>query len=170
MELNAINTAIGATNVVDLGKARKSFVGSLRKTSEVLAVYAQGMSQAFDLKDNQGNVTTKWYDLKGKLKQGVNDERALFVADMTEAGYEKGTIDVYWQRVKEASGRTKPQNRVSGGVDVDAENVKNLKTMLNRIDNAEPETAPLSFKVVALLLEAADLMGIDTKGYAITGE
>ena len=158
------------SKVVDLSNARRGFVGSLRKTSEVLAVYAQGMSQAFDLRDNQGNVTTKWFDLKGKLKAGVNEERALFVADMTAAGYEKGTIDVYWQRVKEASGRTKPQNRVSGGVDCDAENIKNLKTMLNRIDNAEPETAPLSFKVVALLIEAADLMGIDTKGYAVTGE
>jgi len=162
------NTVImAAGHVVNLDAARGAFIGGLVKTGEVLKTYAEGMNQAFDLRDNEGNVTTKWYDLKGKLKAGVNDERAKFVADMKAAGYEQGTIDVYWQRVKEAAGRTKTKNRVTGGNSVDDSNIRDLKTILNRIDNATEESAPLSHKVVALLVEAADLMGINTSEYAI---
>jgi hypothetical protein len=89
---------------------------------------------------------------------------------MESKGFETGTIDVYWGRVKDASGRVKTNNRVSGGTSVDELNIRDLKTMLNRIDNAETENAPLSNKVVDLLIAAADLMGIDTSAYAITGD
>jgi len=153
--------------VVNLDKAREGVVNVAGKTGEVIKTYGAAMCQAFNLTDPQGNVTTPWYDLKGKLALGVKEERAKFVGAMQSAGFETPTIDVYWQRVKEASGRVKTQNKVTGGVDVDAENIKMLKSILNRIDTVEPEKAPLSNKVVALLLMAADQMGIDTSAYAI---
>lgn len=165
MQKTVINQAV--SQVVNLDEARGNFIGGLVKTGQVLKTYADGISLAFDLRDNEGNITTKWYDLKGKLKVGVNAEREKFKADMLAAGYEQGTIDVYWQRVKEASGRTKTKNRVTGGNSVDDSNIRDLKTILNRIDNATEESAPLSHKVVALLVEAADLMGINTSEYAI---
>jgi hypothetical protein len=154
-------TIVSPTLVVDLSKSRKAFVGGLVKTGELIKGYANDMCAQFD------TITTKWFDLKGKLAKGVKEERALFVADMTEAGYETGTIDVYWGRVKDASGRIKSTNKVTGGTSVDDANIRDLKTILNRIDNAETESAPLSNKVVAILLMAADQMGIDTKAYAI---
>ena len=146
----------------DLSKSRKAFVGGLVKTGALIKDYAGDMCSQFN------TAITPWYELKGKLAKGVKEERALFVADMTEAGYEKGTIDVYWQRVKEASGRVKTVNRVTGGNSVDDMNIRDLKTILNRIDNADD--APLSNKVVALLLQAADQMGIDTSAYAVSSE
>jgi hypothetical protein len=154
-------TIIAPTLVVDLNKSRKAFVGGLVKTGELIKGYAGDMCAQFD------TTITKWYDLKGKLAQGVKEERKLFVADMLEAGYDTPTIDVYWGRVKDASGRVKSTNKVTGGNSVDDMNIRDLKTMLNRIDNAETESAPLSNKVVAILLMAADQMGIDTKAYAI---
>ena len=148
--------------VADLSVTRKAFVGGLVKTGALIKDYAGDMCAQFN------TAVTPWYELKGKLAKGVKEERALFVADMTEAGYEKGTIDVYWQRVKEASGRVKTTNRVTGGTSVDDMNIRDLKTILNRIDNADD--APLSNKVVDLLIAAADLMGIDTSAYAVSGD
>jgi len=165
MEKTIIANAIPL--VINLDNARTAVVNVAGKTGEVIKTYGAAMCQAFNLTDPQGNVTTPWYDLKGKLALGVKEERAKFVGAMQSAGFEQGTIDVYWQRVKEASGRVKTQNKVTGGIDVDAENIKMLKSILNRIDTVEPEKAPLSNKVVALLLMAADQMGIDTSAYAI---
>ena len=154
-------TIVTPTLVVDLNKSRKAFVGGLVKTGELIKGYAGDMCAQFN------TSITPWYELKGKLAQGVKEERKLFVADMLEAGYDTPTIDVYWGRVKDASGRVKSTNKVTGGNSVDDMNIRDLKTMLNRIDNAETESAPLSNKVVAILLMAADQMGIDTKAYAI---
>ena len=165
MEKTVIANAIAS--VINLDNARTAVVNVAGKTGEVIKTYGAAMCQAFNLTDPQGNVTTPWYELKGKLALGVKEERAKFVGAMQAAGFEQGTIDVYWQRVKEASGRVKTQNKVTGGIDVDAENIKMLKSILNRIDTVEPEKAPLSNKVVSLLLTAADQMGIDTSAYAI---
>ena len=151
--------------VANLDSTRTAVANVAGKTGEVIGAYGVAMCQAFNLTDKDGNITTPWYDLKGKLSQGVKDERAKFSSAMEAKGFAKPTIDVYWQRVKEASGRVKTVNRVTGGNSVDDMNIRDLKTILNRIDNAND--APLSNKVVALLLQAADQMGIDTKNYAI---
>lgn len=149
------------TPVANLSQARNNVVKIAGKTGEVIKAYAVAMRQAFDLVDNQGNVTTAWFDLKGKLKAGVNDERKAFKAAMDAAGYSTAVADVYWQRVKEASGYVTAGNKVKGGpVDIDAKTMAELKTIINRILNAEDiSTAQQSSKVKGLLIEAFEIMG-----------
>ena len=130
-------TSPSLTPVVNLSEARTALVNAVIKTGGVVQAYANGMCSAFNLLDNQGNVTTPWYELKGKLKAGVKDERALFVIAMTNVGFGKGTIDVYWQRVKEASGYVTAGNRAKGGTDTDSKTMAELKTIINRIYKAE---------------------------------
>ena len=163
MDIQVINANTDVT-IVNLAEARSAFVKGLKKTGEVLKDYANGMKQAFNLVDAEGNVTTPWYELKGKLKAGVNEERARFVADMTVAGFDKGTIDVYWQRVKEASGRAKSGTKVQGGAtDTDAKTLAELKTMINRIFKAEEagEDCKAS-ECKGILMEAYEYLGGNT--------
>jgi hypothetical protein len=134
----AIVTQVGITPVVPLYELRNDLVKSAKKTGQVLKAYATGLCSAFDLVDNEGNVTSKWYELKGKLKTGVNDERKLFVDAFKAEGFGEATINVYWQRVKEASGYETAGNKVSGGTtDIDAKTLAELKTLINRIFKAE---------------------------------
>jgi hypothetical protein len=127
-----------ATSVVTLSELRTDLVKSAKKTGQVLKAYAEGLNSSFDLIDNEGNVTSKWYELKGKLKAGVNDERKLFVDAFKGEGFGDATINVYWQRVKEAAGYETAGNKVSGGAqDVDAKTLAELKTLINRIFKAE---------------------------------
>ena len=134
----AIVTQVGIAPVIPLYDLRTDLVKAAKKTGQVLKSYADGLSSAFDLIDNEGNVTTKWYDLKGKLKTGVTDERKLFDQAFIDEGFEKGTINVYWERVKEAAGQVTLGNSVSGGTsDTDAKTLAELKTMINRIFKAE---------------------------------
>jgi hypothetical protein len=86
---------------------------------------------------------------------GLKLVRDEFVKGMTEAGYGKVTIDVYWQRVKEASGYVTSGNRVKGSETTDQKTMADLKTILNRIFKAEEsgeDCASSEFK--------GDLMGI----------
>lgn len=150
--------------VINLDNARHNLVGGMVKTGEVLKIYADAMNQAFTLRDNEGKVTTPWWELKGKLKAGVTEERAKFVAEMQAAGFEKGTIDVYWQRVKEASGKAKgTATRVTGGdTDVDAKTVAELKTIINRIFKAEEAgTDCLASEYKRTLMDVFEQMGGD---------
>ena len=101
--MSDINITTPATvRVINLTEAREALVSAAAKTGGVILTYALGLDAAFDLVDNQGNTTTKWFALKGKLKAGVKAERALFVSAFEAAGFTTGTVDVYWQRVKEA--------------------------------------------------------------------
>jgi hypothetical protein len=65
--------------------------------------------------------------------------------------------------VKDAAGRPKKAGKVSGGNSVDDLNIRDIKTILNRILGTDEDSAPLSFKAKDLLLEVADLIGIDTE-------
>ena len=135
---SAVVTQVGIAPVVPLYELRTDLVKSAKKTGQVLGAYANGLCSAFDLVDNGGNVTSKWYELKGKLKAGVNDERKLFVDAFKAEGFGEATINVYWQRVKEASGYVTAGNKVSGGAqDIDAKTLAELKTLINRIFKAE---------------------------------
>jgi hypothetical protein len=116
-------------------EARKGLVKVAKSTGSFIQGYADALG-FFDIADTNGNVT-KWYDLKGKAKQGIKMERDAFKADMTEAGYSTGTIDVYWQRVKEASGYETTGNRVTANLSTDDKTQADLKTILNRIFKAE---------------------------------
>ena len=147
--------------VANLTESRTQLVKGIGKIGALISGYSLALDQAFDLVDNTGAVTTKWFDLKGKLKAGLKGERANFVADMTQAGYGKATIDVYWQRVKEASGYVTAGNRVSAGAtDVDAKTLAELKTMINRIFKAEEE---------GKTCEASEIKGILIDAYTSLG-
>jgi hypothetical protein len=118
----------GNLNIGALTAARASVVGVAGKTGEVIQAYADAMTLAFG---------SAWYELKGAAAKGVKGERALFKADMESAGFEKGTINVYWQRVKEAAGHVTTGNRVSGSETTDQKTLADLKTLINRIFKAE---------------------------------
>ena len=133
MENLVINT--GGEQYSKVVQARKGVVKVARSTGEVIKNYADALS-FFDQVADNGDIT-KWYELKGKAKQGIKAERQAFVQEMTEAGYGKGTIDVYWQRIKEASGYQTTGNRVKGAMSTDDRNQADLKTILNRIFKAE---------------------------------
>lgn len=158
----AINVTTPAP-VVDLSKARNALVSEARKTGEVINNYAKGLEVTFNLVDNQGNVTSKWYELKGKLKAGVSAERKLFVTAFESAGFDKGTIDVYWQRVKKASGYIPNGSKVSGSTDIDAKTLSELTTIINRIFKHEEEhdDDTLSSKAKRHLMDAFTIVGGD---------
>jgi hypothetical protein len=156
--MNATVTAISPTTAPMLTDARQALVGTLRDTrgrvDEGLQAYADSMCAAFDTEH------TKWFDLKGKLGKAVKNERAAFVEDMKGAGYEQGTIDVYWGRVKDKSGRVKVQNKVTAPKDIDSEILKGLQTMLNKIYAAEDNDATIqASQVKGYLLDAFSAMG-----------
>jgi len=151
-------TAISPATAPMLTDARRGLVSTLKDTSrkvgEGLQAYADSMCAAFDTEH------TKWFDLKGKLGKSVKNERAAFVEDMKGAGYEQGTIDVYWGRVKDASGRVKVQNKVTAPKDIDSEILKGLQTMLNKIYAAEDNDATIqASQVKGYLLDAFSAMG-----------
>jgi len=151
-----------AQAVMNLTETRQALVGGIGKVGTFLKDYGLAMDQAFDLKDNDGNVTTKWFDLKGKLAAGVKAERANFVADMVKAGYvdkkdptkPSATVDTYWGRVKEASGHVPTGHNASGSGEVSIvdKTKDDLRTILNRINKAR-NTKPAGFEV---LLEIYD--------------
>ena len=120
----------GNLNIGALTAARESYLNTIQKTGEVLQAYADAMTLAFG---------GGWYALKGKAAKGVKEERALFVAALEETGKEKGTINVYWQRVKEAAGHVTTGNRVKGSETTDQKTLADLKTLINRIFKAEEE-------------------------------
>jgi hypothetical protein len=150
-----------ATAVVTLSELRTDLVKSAKKTGQVLGAYATGLNSSFDLVDNEGNVTSKWYELKGKLKAGINDERKLFVQAFKDEGFGEATINVYWQRVKEASGYVTAGNKVSGGsTDIDAKTLAELKTLINRIFKAEEAgTECKSSEIKGELMTAYSILG-----------
>jgi hypothetical protein len=141
--------SVALINLID---ARGLLVKNSSKTGEVIATYAKCLDAAFG---------AKWYELTGKAKAGVKSERGMFKAAMIEAGQDKN-VDVYWQRVKEASGYVTNGNRVKGTLSVDDKNQAELKTIINRIFKAEEEgeeVASSDFK--AALMDIFEALGGD---------
>lgn len=132
---NQVQT-VGAVSS-NLDKARSALVGGVAKTGELIKAYANALCVTFNEVDSSGTIITPWYDLTGKAKAGVKAERAKFVAEMESRGFGKGTIDVYWMRAKEESGRVKTENRVTGSTSTDEKTLSDLKTLINRIFKAE---------------------------------
>ena len=134
------NTVI-TTTAIDSGivaNARRNLVKAAKGTGEVIQGYADALCLSFNVRAlDTGAAIKPWYELRGKEAKGVKDERAEFVKAMEEAGFGKGTIDVYWQRVKEASGYVTAGNRVKGASDTDGKTATELKTIINRILKAE---------------------------------
>jgi len=134
--LNTVTQPIALTN---LDIARGNLVAQIGNIGEVIKGYANEMNIAFDLYGANGELIKKWYELTGKDKKGVKFERDNFKTAMLEHGYETPTVDVYWQRVKEASGYKTAGNRATAESTLDSKTLKDLKTMLNRILNDESE-------------------------------
>ena len=152
--------------ILDLSKAREGYVKGIKKTGDVLKTYADAMNQAFNLRDNEGKVTTAWYDLKGKLAKGIQDERKAFVSALESSGFTKATAYVYWGRVAEASGKKKgTTTSVSGGkVDIDGKTLTELTTIINRIfkhEETEGVDDTLASKAKRHLMEAYAVLGGD---------
>ena len=146
MENIVINT--GGDEFSQVVSARHALVGGLKNTGKFIKSYAEALELAFNVTNDDGSVT-KWYDLKGKAKRGIKAERDAFKAEVLEAGYSSGSVDVYWQRTKEASGYQTTGNRVSGNETTDQKNKADLRTIINRIFNAEEsgeECDSLEFK------------------------
>lgn len=148
--------------VVSLDAAREALVLGVVKTGDLIATYAGALNVAFNLTDNTGAVTTAWYDLKGKLAAPVKAERAKFVEAFVQRGFEKPTIDVYWQRVKVAAGKVYTQNRVAGANDPAALCLSDLKTILNRIFKMEEDGVETDWSdEKAFLMDVYSRMGGD---------
>jgi hypothetical protein len=157
VQLTQVSAAV--QTIVNLDKARSAMVNGVSKIGEVIQFYADGISQAFDLVDNEGNVTTKWYDLQGVFNKPVKAERALFVDAMLKRGYEADTINTYWARVKKAAGHAPTGNKASAKSDIDAKTLSELKTILNRI--FMDETDSKSQQVKGILVDAFVQLGGD---------
>jgi hypothetical protein len=165
---NTVNVTTPAINtaVANLAKAREGYVKGIKKTGDVLKAYAVAMCQAFDLRDNEGNVTTPWYECKGKLAKGIQDERKAFVAELEAGGFTKATAYVYWGRVAEASGKVKGNgNTVAGAkVDIDTKTLTELTTIINRIfkhEETEGDDDTKASQAKRYLLEAYSVLGGD---------
>jgi len=164
-----INTRVITANTIALGElslARGELFEGLGKIGQVITNYAVAMCHAFDTVDEDtGARVTPWYDLKGKLKAGVKEERARFVAGLESLGYKKGTIDVYWQRVKIESGYTPAGSRASGSTSDDDKNLADLRTIINRIFKMEEAGTDTAWSdVKGELIEAFEQMGGDVDG------
>ena len=167
--LNTLNNKVITANTIALGElsiARGELFEGLGKIGQVITNYAVAMCHAFDTVDEDtGARVTPWYDLKGKLKAGVKEERARFVAGLESLGYKKGTIDVYWQRVKIESGYTPAGSRATGSTSDDDKNLADLRTIINRIFKMEEAGTDTAWSdVKGELIEAFETMGGDVDG------
>lgn len=167
--MNATNNDVVVTSIPqsELARVRHELVKGIRKTGTLINDYANGLCSGFNVMTTNGELMTPWYALKGKEAKGIKAERELFKAEMIEAGYNKATVDVYWQRVKEASGYVTAGNRVTGGNSTDDKTLTELKTIINRIFKAEEsgeECKASEFK--GALMEVFEGLGgeIDTLG------
>ena len=134
-------------SILDITEA--ALVEGATKTGELIQAFANAMCEVFDVRNIDGTINSKWYELRGKDARGVKARRASFVQKMIARGHTDGfdkegnpkasaTVDTYWARVKAASGY-KPNGKVSGSTDVDAKTATELKTMINRIEKVESE-------------------------------
>lgn len=153
MDTVVITPAIQTLEAQAVYAARQALVNAAKGTGDVIESYANALTAMFG---------AEWWLLKGKAKQPLKAERDGFVNDMATAGFKKPTIDVYWQRVKEAAGYVTAGNRAKGSTDVDTKNLDDLRTMINRIFKAEEagtETAWSDEK--AVLIDLFGRMGGD---------
>jgi hypothetical protein len=148
-----------------LENARNAIVANAVNTGELIGSYADAMQDSFDMVLENGEVV-KWFNLKGKAKAGVKAEYKEFVTALESVGLE-GNKYVYWQRVKEASGYITAGNKASANTTIDAKTLTELKTMLNRILNAEDdEGCEKANEAKSYLMTAFEIMGgeVDTLG------
>jgi len=138
--------SVGEFDQSVLDNAESALVEGVSKTGELIQRYAMALCEVFDVRGTNGQLVSKWYELRGKDAKGIKARRASFVQKMIARGHVKegttdkpsATVDTYWSRVKAASGYV-PNGKVSGSTDVDAKTAAELKTMINRIEKVESE-------------------------------
>ena len=163
--MSAINVTTPSIIGSDLDEARNGVKVSVSKSGESISFYSGKMDKYFTLRNDSGEVTTKWYDRKGKLGAEVKEEKAKFkamfpecakgeTADKSKGQFSYGTGDVYWQRVKIESGYETPEMKAAKGNSDKKSLVEmckaELQTMLNRINKAradKPEGLDLMLEV-----------------------
>jgi hypothetical protein len=150
---------------------RGALVDGVTSTGDLLSNYAKAMEQSFNRLDINGNIIALWFDLRGKDAKGVKGERAKFVqammdrspkfiketkvnADGTVVRVPTATVDTYWARVKAESGYV-ANGKVSGTSDVDAKTAAELKTMINRILDAEEDGKDVHASTILESLKSA---------------
>jgi hypothetical protein len=140
---------VGEVDQSILDQAESALVEGVSKTGELIHGYAMALCEVFDVRAENGQLVSKWYELRGKDAKGIKARRASFVQKMIARGHTNGfdkdgnpkasaTVDTYWARVKAASGYV-PNGKVSGSTDVDTKTATELKTMINRIEKVESE-------------------------------
>ena len=148
---NVLVVSPSVTNTNELEVARKAVASGVRKTGELLQDYADMLCKYLDLKDANGNITSKWYERKGKLGVEVAEENTKFKAlfpevekgeERAKGQFAKGVGDAYWAEVKKLSGyKTKGMLAKEAG-EVSETTTEfdlckaDLKTVLNRINKA----------------------------------
>jgi hypothetical protein len=136
----------------ELEVSRSQMVDTAQSTGQVIQKYADSMTVAF------GHA---WFDAKGSIGKAVKIERGAFKAAMILGGFAAPTVDVYWQRVKVAAGYITAGNKAKGNATLDSKTLAELKTILNRILNADEdqEGAELSFQAKASIIDAFETLG-----------
>jgi hypothetical protein len=161
--MRVITAQVFDQSILDIAEA--ALVEGATKTGELIQAFANAMCEVFDVRAENGQLVTRWYELRGKDAKGVKARRASFVQKMIARGHTNGfdkdgnpkasaTVDTYWARVKAASGYV-PNGKVSGSTDVDAKTAAELKTMINRILNAEEEGKDCHASVILESLKSA---------------
>jgi hypothetical protein len=159
-----VTQSIDGNAYSNLVATRNNLVKGLSKTGDLIQGYADNMCMVFNLKDTTGKLMTPWFELKGKAKAGVKAEKEAFAKACADAGFKQGTIDVYWQRVKEASGYVTAGNRVKGGSSTDDKTKAELKTMINRILASEENGEDCKASDIKRdLMNAYEFMGGDVE-------
>ena len=149
----------------DLDQARLSVKTTAKGTGEAITFYSGKLDKYFDLRGEDGLITTKWFDRKGKLGAEIQEEKIKFKAMFPECAkgekpnkaigeFSYGTGDVYWQRAKIESGYETASMRAAKGDKKESTIVDmckaELQTMLNRINkarSAKPEGIDLMLEV-----------------------
>jgi hypothetical protein len=166
---NVLVVSPSVTDTNELEVARNAVASGVRKTGEVLQNYADMLCKYLDLKDVNGNITSKWYERKGKLGAEVKEENTKFKAlfpecvkgetpDKTKGEFAYGVGDAYWFEVKKLSGyKTKGMIAKENGVDNAPTSVFDLckadfKTILNRINKARADK-PQGFETLLEIYE-----------------
>lgn len=131
---------------------REALVSTARSTGDTIQAYADSMTVAFG---------GQWWTAKGTIGKAVKIERGYFKEAMLNGGFGVTTIDVYWGRVKVAAGYVTAGNKAKGTATLDSKTLAELKTILNRIMDTDPdeEGAELSNQAKASLIDALETLG-----------
>lgn len=137
-----------------LGEAADILMVQMSTTGEVIQNTADLMTQTFG---------GQWYSTENKqIKAAVKELRMAFCQRFDDAGKSKGVGGVYWGRVKAAAGHV-PKAGSSATLTIDAQTLRELKTTLARILNAEDDTEGMALAQGCkhLLIECFEHLGGD---------